>query len=64
VARSGAALQQVYFEPDGRPAYILVAIPGSVDDAGPIVKRLEEEFGSEVNLLLTAEELPDTGTAA
>jgi hypothetical protein len=60
VARSGAALQEIYFERSGRPAYVLVAIPGSVDDAGPIVEKLEKELGSEVQLLLTAEELPNS----
>ena len=64
VAGAGAGLHDVYFQQRGGPAYVLITIPGFADDAQPIVARLEEELGSQVALLFTAEELStDAGSA-
>jgi hypothetical protein len=64
VADAGAGLHEVYFEQRGGPAYLLITIPGFPGDAGRFVEKLKEELGSDVKLLLTAEELPPQGESS
>jgi hypothetical protein len=59
VAGAGAGLHDVYFDQGGEYAYVLTVIPGFAKDADRIVDRLREAFDSDVELLFTAEELPD-----
>jgi len=59
VTRSGAGLDEVYFDPSGSPAYALVHFPGTPTEAEETIERVEQALGSESLPLLTVEELEE-----
>jgi hypothetical protein len=64
VASNGAALDEVYFEQSGRPAYALIHFPGTPTDLDTMSERLKEGLGvSEMLTLLTVEELEEAANS-
>lgn len=57
VTRSGAALDEVFFDASGRPAYALIHFPGTPADARAISEKVKQALQvSDLLTLLTVEE--------
>jgi hypothetical protein len=63
VTGSGAGLDEVYFDPSGRPAYALIHFPGNRNDAEKTRDKIQEALGADTLMLLTVEELEESESA-